>query len=78
MDYTTTATQQNNNQNKRTNLCKVITKKAIREFLSNTERGRDIHVSGKTTKAGVHSPLSLGFYPSRIQTGGSTHVAVLS
>ena len=42
MDYTTTATNQNNNQNKRTNLCKVITKKAIREFLPKTERGRDI------------------------------------
>ena len=44
MDYTTTATRQNNNQNQRTNLCKVITKKAIREFLPNTERGRDILV----------------------------------
>jgi hypothetical protein len=42
VDYTTTATRQNNNQNQRTNLCKVITKKAIREFLPNTERGRDI------------------------------------
>jgi ribosomal protein L13 len=36
------ATRQNNNQNQRTNLCKVITKKAIREFLPNTERGRDM------------------------------------
>jgi hypothetical protein len=42
VDYTTTATRQNNNQNKRTNLCKVITKKAIRELFPNTERGRDI------------------------------------
>jgi len=42
VDYTTTATRQNNNQNQRTNLCNVITKKAIREFLPNTERGRDI------------------------------------
>jgi ribosomal protein L13 len=40
--YTTSANRQSNNQSKRTNLCKVIIKKAIREFLPNTERGRDI------------------------------------
>jgi len=40
--YTTSANRQSNNHSKRINLCKVIIKKAIREFLPNTERGRDI------------------------------------
>jgi ribosomal protein L13 len=40
--YTTSANRRSNNQSKRTNECKVIIKKAIREFLPNTERGRDI------------------------------------
>jgi hypothetical protein len=57
VDYTTTATRQNNNQNQRTNLCKVITKKAIREFLPNTERGRDIsNPSSRSSRRAERTP----------------------
>jgi ribosomal protein L13 len=51
--YTTSANRQSNNQSKRTNLCKVIIKKAIREFLPNTERGRDIGICSENRELRV-------------------------